>query len=70
MWKVKKKLVKVNTWVDTLNKLYFYYSVGEHFNPNNSPHGSPENDLSKRVNLNKFLTLAVYAYVNVFVVPI
>ncbi|XP_018344977.1 PREDICTED: protein asteroid-like isoform X3 [Trachymyrmex septentrionalis] len=22
--------------------------VGEHFNPNNSPHGSPENDLSKR----------------------
>lgn len=23
-------------------------SVGEHFNPNNSPHGDPENDLSER----------------------
>ncbi|KMQ87620.1 copper chaperone for superoxide dismutase [Lasius niger] len=23
-------------------------SVGEHFNPNNSPHGAPENDLSER----------------------
>jgi len=34
---------------DKKNKFCLYNSVGEHFNPNNSLHGDPEDDLSKRV---------------------
>lgn len=38
-----------------IGKFYFYHSVGEHFNPNNSVHGAPENNLLERVNIKKVM---------------
>lgn len=48
---------KIDLWVNIHCKFHFYCSVGEHFNPNNSLHGGPDDNPSKRVSIESRLCL-------------